>query len=596
MAAGMAASVTLAACPGPKKPPEGPKGPQIPTDFVAPPALGGEPKPDASVLGHAWLDSIHPRFHERWAESFLEDCRIYLPPSNPLNDEKLLAVVTFDVAADGKVGDVRIAQPSGNQDFDQTALEVVTESAPFPAPPHEILSDDDKAHVSWRFARDVRQDGLAGAAVERRQWEPARSVPKLIAEGRLGEAADRIAAAAEKGADATLIKLARDVAGATLETALAGEEADVRVAAAKAIGAARWTGVTARLRLLATEAPDLRLQKAAIVALGQLGDTEAEAVLIKTVEGLDGDRSAAAAAALIALGKGSIVWDRAGAKIRDKDARVRTAALATVADLGLADSVEPLSALLADKKATRQDRAAAAHALGPSVGTDAASPAAKALLAALADGDATIRAAAVQSLAVAGARGLQSRAIYFKVEPLLKDRDPRVRAGAAIASARMAPAAAVEEVVILSRKDQDASVLAACAEALAAIPGPDSLAALIKLSSSTTELVRLTALRALATRSESAARTALSSAVADPDARVRAIAIAAELDRTKLETALADDSPEVRAAALTTYVKILGTAPALPKIIKIVATGANASRVAVAQAFLSATSEPTAGR
>src|SRR5262245_1179891 len=73
---GMFVSVALTGCScggTPAKKPEGPHGPQIPTDFVPPPALGGEPKPNASAFGYAWLEAVHPAFHARWADSFLED-------------------------------------------------------------------------------------------------------------------------------------------------------------------------------------------------------------------------------------------------------------------------------------------------------------------------------------------------------------------------------------------------------------------------------------------------------------------------------------------------------------------------------------------
>src|SRR5262245_19881435 len=88
--------VALAACPGGRaKPPDKTHGPEIPTNFTPPPPLGAEPKSDPAGLGYAWLGTIHPRFHERWADSFLEDCRVYLPPSNPLNQETLEATVAF---------------------------------------------------------------------------------------------------------------------------------------------------------------------------------------------------------------------------------------------------------------------------------------------------------------------------------------------------------------------------------------------------------------------------------------------------------------------------------------------------------------------
>src|SRR5262249_44152744 len=153
-----------------------------------------------------------------------------------------------------------------------SALEVVENAAPLPAPPTELLSDDGLVHVSWLLARDARQDGVAGAVVRKLTFPPAKAVPALLAAQRVDEAAARAAGALAHG-DATLVPAARDVAGAALAAVLGGDQDPaVRLAAVAGLGGSGWRGADAALRKLAVEANDLKVQSAALRALGDLGD------------------------------------------------------------------------------------------------------------------------------------------------------------------------------------------------------------------------------------------------------------------------------------------------------------------------------------
>jgi TonB family protein len=584
-----------AACPGGRNGNriENGKGPPIPTDFTPAPPLGAEPDPP-DAPGRAWLGEVHRRFHERWADGFLEDARVYLHPTHPLNDPKLTVLLEFAVSLEGELRELAVARPSGNADFDGAAVEVVREAAPFQPPPVELVSDDGFVHVTWTFARDVRQDGLAGAAIDRREWEPARAVPSLLASGRLAEASERIAAALEKNdAVAAHLTLARDVAAWVLSQGLADEnDPEARIAAARAAGAVGWTEAAERLRRLAREAPDLRLQKAALAALGALGDASSEKILLEMIDTLDGDRSAAAATSLASLGKADEAWRRVEPRLSDPDARVRAAVLATVADVGAPSSAAPLAELLVDRSASRADRAAAAHALGAVAareGDPAKGRASKALVAALAEGDATVRAAAARAIARAGRAGLRSKAIYYKLEPLLRDRDPRVRAGAALAAALMIPHLAGPELALIARREKDDATLAFIAEALGVATGSESLAMLIRLSSAERDDVRLAALRALAARAEDDAQKTVAARLSDPDPRARALAAGVLSDAASLATALGDASAEVRAAAVRSLFRAQGTR-GLPAALRTLgAASSTRDRVLLAEALLDGT-------
>src|SRR5262249_8942419 len=248
-------------------------------------------------------------------------------------------------------------------------------------------------------ARDVRQDAVAGASIVKRTYPPEQAVPALLAGGRIDEAATR-AAAAIAGGDDKLLPLARDVAGNALVAVLAADKDPARVAAAGGLGASGWHGGEATLRKLAVEANDLVLRAAALRALGDLGDEGAEPVLRSVVDKGDGDRGVAAAYALARLGKSADVWTMLAPRVASADEQTRVAALGDLAEVAAEASSDSLITVLGARRtgaSTRAERVAAATALGP-LATGPTAPSTRALLAALGDGDAAVRAASASAL------------------------------------------------------------------------------------------------------------------------------------------------------------------------------------------------------
>src|SRR5262245_36740801 len=79
----MLASLLLAACPGPgpAKPEFAPSGPKLP-----------EPKAiDPGVRGAVYLTAVAGHIQPAWGQ-FLEDCRLRLPKTHPLNQSALVAI------------------------------------------------------------------------------------------------------------------------------------------------------------------------------------------------------------------------------------------------------------------------------------------------------------------------------------------------------------------------------------------------------------------------------------------------------------------------------------------------------------------------
>src|SRR5262245_53969894 len=105
-------------------------GPPIPTGFTPPPPLGPEPPVPDKLEGRAWLDKTHERIHFGWSEGFLEQARTLLPPSHALNNTTLAVTLELTVGEKGELRDVKVAQTSGNAEFDAAAIAVVKDSAP----------------------------------------------------------------------------------------------------------------------------------------------------------------------------------------------------------------------------------------------------------------------------------------------------------------------------------------------------------------------------------------------------------------------------------------------------------------------------------
>nr|MBA2538894.1 TonB C-terminal domain-containing protein [Deltaproteobacteria bacterium] len=239
------ASGILAACPGPGRPakPElAPSGPKL-----------LEPRPvDASVRGAAYLTAVAAQIQPAWGQ-FLEDCRLRLPSTHPLNQSSLVAVAELHIARNGR-GIARIAAGSGNGDFDTAVFDVASDAGPFPAPPVELISDDEAAHVRWMFARDARQAGPATAAVFDVKLPLVAVVERLIAGKALDRAIERVAAAP---ADPDRLAATERVMVAVLREGLYSANGVARRAAVEAVARANVGVLAQDVHALAGPIPDL---------------------------------------------------------------------------------------------------------------------------------------------------------------------------------------------------------------------------------------------------------------------------------------------------------------------------------------------------
>jgi HEAT repeat protein len=465
----------------------------------------------------------------------------------------------------------------------------VRDARPLPPPPRELVSDDDRVHLEWLFARDRRQAGPATAALRRVEWPLERAVPKLVAAGRVAEAAQRVAAAIDRLPPDALVARFRDVCVGALGRALGGKDSGAQVAAIDGVAAARIVALSPKVREVARTTVEPLVRRAALRALAQLGDREAIGLLRENALGTGSpeDRGAAAAA-LAMLGAGAEVEKAAQAGLKSSDESTRWTALVVMAHVPVPAAVPALRALLGgSSRAARAERMASAMALGAvaSGGGEPGKTAMAALVDCLGVSDAAQRAACAQAIAGAAENGAKSRTAYSRLTALLRDRDEQVRAAAALSAARLEPARFARDMASLAREKSD-PVLAAMAEGLGGVPGGEALARLGKLTHSGSGPVRLAAAAALARRPD--ADQVLAGLVDHPDPAVRAIAIRRERRPDILRAQLVAEAPEVRAAALAALVSQDGAHKHVPDAARLFskAPDASADSAAIARAWL----------
>jgi TonB family protein len=539
--------------------------PAFPGDFTPGAPLTAPAPGDPAAFGATYLDGIYPAFRDGWA-AFLEDIRLRLPPSHPLNSPTLEATLLIVANKKGEVIDVQVQRPSGNDDFDQAARDVARDAGPFPAPSRDLLSDDDRLYLTWLFARDQRQAGLATAKVTRIEWALDRAVTKFLDGGDLAAASARVAAAASAATSAAaldpVLVMADRLFLSAIREALRSPDPAVQRVAIAAAAEARLAAAGPELRTLAETAADVANRAAALEALGAIKDVGAAPMTLAALErdaGATAEVTAAAAAALAAMGKGADAgavverWLTEGRPGQTASQKARTwAALIALRELPMPSAVPELDRLT--KAGDPRVAAAACTALGTTA--SASAEVWKSLRKGLDDADASVRAACARGAATAAERGSKSRSAFWRSAELLRDRDERVRAGAVRAAARIDPARAAQELQVLAR-EKSPPVLIALTAAWGAI-GPAPQKQLTTLAGHPDPAVRAAAVAALAARSDDTSRAAAAARAVDPDPRVRVAAVPAVRDPAQLVTLAEDSAPEVRSAAVVALAKLRG--------------------------------------
>ncbi|HEX3757798.1 MAG TPA: HEAT repeat domain-containing protein, partial [Kofleriaceae bacterium] len=501
---------------------------------AAPPAAPGPPPAARPARGSAphgadYLGAVAGQLEPRWT-AFVDDCRLRLPASHPLNALTLAATFELAVGRDGRIVERRPLASSGNGDFDAAVADVLADASPLPAPPGELVSDDELVHLHWQFARDHRRAGSATAQVVRVELPLAAVVDALIDRGELARAARRIADAPDAAPRAMATER---VMIAALHEALAGPDSAGRRAAVEACGRARVVALAGEIRALLVTTTDPELRRAAIAAVGALGDREAAPALASALgDDLAHDPRGALArvGALVALGQADDAAGAVGAALAAGPSPAPIAALGALGAPGLGVPGTTIGAGLAIGSRLAAWSAGGDPAIRGAVcaALPGAAPAAAAglILRGLRDADATVRAACAEA-AGRGDRAHPDPALLRRLRELARDRDRSVRARAVAALAALDPAHPVRAAGDPAPEVRAAFAAAASEPELAALladPAPE---------------VRAAALVQLGERAGEAARRA----AGDPSAVVRRAAAAVLADPAALTQLAGDDSP-----------------------------------------------------
>ena len=518
------------------------------------------PKPiDPAARGAAYLTAVALQLQPGWGQ-FLDDCRIRLPASHPLNAMTLAATAELVVERDGRVVDVKI-ESSGNAGYDGAVRDAIRDAQPLAPPPLELLSDDDRLHLRWLFARDRRQAGPATAQIVDVDLPMREVVGKRIRSGDLARAAQRISRAplGIDREDAT-----RELMIAVLGDALLRGDTSERKAAITAAGRARIGDLSHAVRSMLARMTELDVRLAAIDALVAIGDREAAHDIENAMPDdlrTQAKLALADARALAALGSEDAAIAAVRGVLDDPHATPDVRATA----LEVAGALPKLATALAPKlgRGDARQRAAACRTIAGAT-LDAAWTW---LSAGLRDADASVRAACVEAAfaqATAHRDDRRLATLLGRFRELARDRDSAVRSRA-IAALALDP-----DHLPRAIDDPAAEVRAAYATALT----PKQAADLRTLLDD-----RDPDVRAAAWAREAQLRVDPEHdqrAAADPSPKVRLAA----LPLLDVQALAHDESPDVRGEAIVLYARKVGH-PAVDRWI-----GRNAPSVAVAQAWL----------
>ena len=419
-----------------------------------------------------YLRALHAQIHFEWATKFV-------------NNPALEAEVLFTIRWDGSPAEVTLSKSSGLPAFDSAAVAAVRGERPYPVPPLEAFGDDGVAHFLWRFARDQRL--CSGGEVRRREATLEDALPRLFIQGRTKEALLRVARYMRDGDTEAMSTFAR----AWLARPFGDPVADARAAAALARAGDKRQ--TERLRR-ALASPDT-------VAIAASALEAAKADVCATALPLIKGDARVAALGMRALREAKVDLPSTSPCVQTLGTMARDPAVPAALR---ADALEAMAAV--DYAGTRRF---ALEELG--------------------DSDAHMRAAAARAFARPGG----GRPALYRLQPMLKDPSPDVRAAVASALVRACGDLSFDYLQPLFKEKQNEPLVAMAPE-LGRQSTPGSAALLGKMMKRNAPDLRAAVTAALAARTDPAGR-ALFQPLADgvkrdqraaPDARMMVYAAA----------------------------------------------------------------------
>ena len=452
----------------PTTPPAGAAAP--PPAPPAPAAETGEPAITVPGPEGDYLRALHTRIHFRFAHGFINAVAAKQPASDPLNRPGLRTEVLFGLRWDGSLSDAIVNQKSGVDGFDQAALAAVRpDSARYPPPPADLFGDDGVAHFHWVFARNRN---LCGEGSVRRVEAPlAQALPRLFVQGRIKEALLRAARDARAGSG--------DAVGAFAQTWLDRPQLDPATDARAAGALLRYGDKRMRGKALARIKPALARKETAAIAGAALGAF-----------------ASSGAAELDPAGFCELVG---GVKaLREGEPAAREQAMVLLRDSGVhmppeSPCARTLAEVAGEAGAPGRVRALALATL---ISTTGSAPG-KLVRESMEDKDPAVRAAGATAFAKPGA----GRPSLHRLQPLLQDSSPDVRAAVAGALVRACGELALPFVQPML-KERDDRALVAMAPELGHLKSPESADLLAKMMTRPGGELRLAVTRGLAERKD----------------------------------------------------------------------------------------------
>lgn len=405
-----------------------------------------------------YLRLLHRDIHFRWATQFIENVAEKRPKTDPVNNPHLEAEVLFTVRWDGSPAEVTLSGTSGNWDFDRAAVAAVRADRPFAVPPIDVYGDDGVAHFRWIFARDYRL--CSGGEVRRVEASLQDALPRLFVQGRMKEALLRVARYTRDGDNNAMSTFAR-----------------------------AW---------LARRFPDAALDARAAAALAKAGDVHQVERLRPALGRAETATFAAPAFSALKIDVCPLVKPR----LRATDPEGIALAALVLSNTGV--EAPPGSPCVAALTELIKNDAVAAPLRAKLLRTLAiVNPGGvrRLALAALSDSDPNMRAAGAETFARPGG----GRPTLYRLQPLMKDASPEVRAAAAAGMIRACGDLADEYVLPLF-KARESEPLAAMAPELGKQSTAGSLDLLAKMQKRNNPELRLPVLAALAARQDAAGR------------------------------------------------------------------------------------------
>ncbi|HEY4185047.1 MAG TPA: TonB family protein [Polyangia bacterium] len=410
-----------------------------------------------------YLRLAHTRVHARWAEGFLKPVATATPAAPATAaDGPREATIALTIRWDGTVAEATVRSSSSSTEFDHAAVDAIRKSAPFPLPTSEVLSDDGYAHFEWTLSRDSRACA-AGAKLVRVEDPIEVSLPRLVMSNRIEEALRRVGEVNKGDGALALDRFARLYLGRSVPDPLLDATASVALAE---------TGDKVQIGRLKGALTSRATVRLAAKGLQKLGVDICDAVREPMESGTAMGRETAFEAARVVAASGASI---AGCRTK-------------------------LEALVKDDKQAQSVRLSALDILTTNFRGDIR----PLVLGLMTDKDAGVRGAATFASVKKGG----GRPEMYRLAPLLHDKTVEVRGAASAGIIRAAGDLALDQLYLLARETDPRPARAVAAElgTLSSAASAEFLGHMLKRDN---REVQLAAARALATRSDPAARAQL---------------------------------------------------------------------------------------